>query len=62
MFQKVSTTVPVIGSGYSAQVHNLLLFFIYNTEYFSKLIFSFELICKQKIGNRNFICQNENTS
>ena len=60
-FQKLSFTLPVMHSGYSAQLDHLILFFIYNTDYFSKLLFSFELFFKQKIVNRNFVYPSENT-
>ena len=49
-----------MNSGYSAQLDHLILFFIYNADYFSKLIISFEIFFKQKIGNRNFVCLIEN--
>ena len=47
---KVSFTVPVMDSGYSAQLDHLMLFFIYNRDYFSKLLFSFELFLNKKLG------------
>ena len=59
-FQKLSFTVPVMNSVYSAQFDHLILFFMYNTDYFSKLLFSFELFFKQEIVNRNFVCPSEN--
>ena len=47
-------------SGYSPQLDHLIIFFIYNTDYFSELFISFELFFKQKIGSKNFVCLSEN--
>ena len=43
------------------QLDHLILFLLYNTDYFLKLLYLFEIVFKQKIGNRNFICAIENT-
>ena len=48
LYLKLSFTVPAMNSGYDAQFDHLILFFIYNTDYFSKLLFSFELFVKQR--------------
>ena len=60
-FQKISFTVPVMERSYSWQLDHLILFFMYNTDYFLKLRYLSEIVFKQKIGNRNFICASENT-
>ena len=49
-------------SGYSAQLDHLILFFTYNTDYFSKLLISSEFFSEQKIRNRNFVCPIEERS
>ena len=61
-FRKFHLLCAVMDSGYSGQLDHLIIFFIYNTNSFSKILFSFELIFKQKIGNRTFICPSENRS
>ena len=47
-------------SGYSAQLDHLILLYIQYRLLFKISYISFELFFKQKIGNRNFFCPNEN--
>ena len=48
--QKVLFTVPVMDSGYRAQLDHSILMFTYTIDYFSNLFFSFELVSNKKLG------------